>query len=156
MSKIDDLFPNIGVIPSAIIVAVVGATLQLSGQWILMLLAGFIGALFTRRYLHSFAAGFVGIALAWSSIFIFLIVTAQALEIADFFIGLLGLSGLGFVVILISILIGALLGGFGGIVGRAVLELVDEIITGKNNGTEVEVVQEQEKHSNLKSLRSTL
>jgi hypothetical protein len=142
MSKIDDLFPNIGVLPSAIIVAVVGATLQLSGQWILMLLAGFIGALFTRKYLHSFAAGFIGIALAWSGIFVFLIVTAQALEIAEFFIGLLGLSGLGFIVILISVLIGALLGGFGGMLGRAVLELVDEIITDDVKGTQVEAAQE--------------
>ncbi len=141
MSRIDDLFPNIGIIPSAIIVAVVGAALQLSGQWILMLLAGFVGALFTRKYLHSFAAGFIGIALAWSGIFVFLIVAAQALEIADFFIGLLGFSGLGFIVILISVLIGALLGGFGGILGRAVLELVDEIITSEGNGTKIEAVQ---------------
>jgi len=142
MSKIDDLFPNIGVIPSAIIVAVVGATLQLSGQWILMLLAGFIGALFTRSYLHSFAAGFVGVALAWMGIFVFLIATAQALEIADFFIGLLGLTGLGFIVIVISILIGALLGGFGGILGRSVLELVNEIIAGEESDTEIDTVQE--------------
>jgi hypothetical protein len=48
------------------------------------------------------------------------------MAVAEFFIGLLGLSGMGWLVIVISILLGALLGGFGGLFGRSLVEIIDE------------------------------
>lgn len=127
MRKIDDIFPDVGTIPAMIIVVVIGIVLQLSGQWMLMLVAGGFAGLFTRRHRYSFIAGFVGVAIAWTGIFLYLIVTAQALAIADFFISLLGISG-GVLVIVISVILGALLGGFGGLLGRSLIELIDELV----------------------------
>ena len=128
MNKIDEIFPELGVIPAMIITVAIGAALQLSGAWITMIMAGVLGSLFVRRHRIAFLVGFVGVFVAWLVLFIYLILTAQALVIADFFLGLLGLSGLGWLVIIISCLIGGLLGGFGGLLGRSVVELVDELI----------------------------
>lgn len=134
MRKIDDIFPDVGTIPAMIIVVVIGIVLQLSGQWMLMLVAGGFAGLFTRRHRYSFIAGLVGVAIAWTGIFLYLILTAQALAIADFFISLLGISG-GALVIVISVILGGLLGGFGGLLGRSLIELIDEVVpTGGSGG----------------------
>lgn len=104
---------------------VLAVVLQFSGAWAAMLIAGVFGGFFTRRYLRAFLAGFLGVGIAWSIMFLYLVATTPALAIAGFFIGLLGLSeNLGVAVILIAIMVGALLGGFGAILGRTVCELV--------------------------------
>ncbi|MBD3406276.1 MAG: hypothetical protein GF411_09220 [Candidatus Lokiarchaeota archaeon] len=128
MNKIDTLLPEIDLVPAIIIVGVLGLVFQLFGTWVLMLVVGFIGALLVRNSKNAFLAGFIGVALAWSILFAYLIATAQALQVADLFIGLLGLSGLGGVVIAISIIIGALLGGFGGLFGRSLVETLDSLL----------------------------
>ncbi len=94
----------------------------------MMLIAGALGALFVRRIKIAFFVGFLGVGLAWSLLFVYLFITAQAMTVANFFISLLGIDGLGALVIAISILIGALLGGFGGMLGRALVEFVDEFL----------------------------
>jgi hypothetical protein len=128
MKKVDEIFPELGFFPALTITIAIGAALQLSGAWITMLLAGILGSLFVRRHRIAFLVGFLGVFLAWLVLYIYLIATAQALVIADFFIGLLGLSGLGWLVIVIGCLIGGLLGGFGALLGRSVIELVDELM----------------------------
>ena len=127
MRKIDDIFPNLGFVPALIIVVVLAIVLQLSGAWITMLIAGVFGGLFTRKASRAFLAGFLGVGLAWGILFLYLSMTAQAMAIAELFIGLLGLHGMGWLVIVISTLFGALLGGFGALLSRSLVELVDEI-----------------------------
>ena len=126
MVRIDDTFPDVGFVPTIVIVAVLGIILQLTGAWFTMLVAGAIGALFTRTYLKSFLAGFIGVSIAWIVLYVYLILTAQASEIAEFFIGLLGLTGMGWLVFVIATLLGGLLGGFGGGFGRSLIEVLDE------------------------------
>ncbi len=116
----------VSIIPTVIIVTIVGFALQLSGVWITMILAGMFGALFTRSHLKSFIAGFFGVAAAWGILYLYLSITAQAVEVAEFFIGLLGLTGMGWLVFVISMLFGGLLGGFGGGLGRSFYELIDQ------------------------------
>ena len=128
MKKIDNIFPDIGLIPALVITIVIAAVLQLGGSWIAMFVAGALGSLFVRRHRLAFLVGFIGVFLGWLFLFSYLILTAQALPIADFFVGLLGLTGMGWLVILISCIIGGLLGGFGALLGRSVLELIDEFI----------------------------
>jgi hypothetical protein len=128
MTKIDETFPEIGFLPAMIIVLVIGMALQLAGAWMTMIIAGAFGGLFTRRHRLSFLSGLLGVGLAWTFLFIYLSATAHAMEIADFFISQLGLSGMGALVILISVLIGAFLGGFGGLLGRSLIELIDEFL----------------------------
>jgi len=126
MAILKEGFKDVGVVPALIIVIVLAIALQLTGAWVTMLVAGAFGGLFTRRHLRAFLAGFLGVGVAWSIIFLYLISTTPVIAISGFFIGLLGLSGnLGVIVIVIAIIIGALLGGFGGVMGRAVLELVE-------------------------------
>jgi hypothetical protein len=131
MRRIDDIFPKLGIFPALIITIVFGAALQLSGAWMTMLMAGVLGSLFVKRHRIAFLVGFLGVFIAWLLLFVYLIVTAQALVIADFFLGLLGLSGLGWLLIVISCLIGGLLGGFGAILGRSLVELVDSLLPSK-------------------------
>ena len=134
MGKIDDTVPDLRFIPALVITIVFGIALQLAGDWKLMLIAGALGALFVRRIRRAFLVGFLGIGLAWGLIFVYLSVTAQAMAVANMFIGLLGLEGLGAVVIVISVLIGALLGGFGGMLGRSLYELIDEFLPSSSGG----------------------
>ncbi len=94
----------------------------------MMLGVGIASSLFLRNHLQSFIVGFVGVFFGWLLLFVVLIFSAQALVIADFFIGLLGLSGLGPLVIIISCLIGGVLGGFGGVLGRSLVEMIDEFL----------------------------
>ena len=132
MKKIDEIMPNLGFLPALIITIVFGIVFQLTGDWKMMLIAGALGALFVRRIRKAFLVGLLGVGIAWSLLFAYLVLTAQAMDVANFFIALLGLEGLGAVVIIISVLIGALLGGFGGILGRALYELIDEIISSRS------------------------
>jgi hypothetical protein len=134
MGKIDDTIPDVGILPALVITIVFGLALQLAGDWKLMLIAGALGALFIRRIRVAFLVGFLGIGIAWSILFVYLSLTAQAMAVADIFIGLLGLSGLGALVIVISVLIGALLGGFGGMLGRALYEFIDEFLPSDSGG----------------------
>ena len=136
MVRIDDTFPDVGFIPTIVIVTVIGIILQLTGAWFTMLIAGAIGALFTRSYLKSFLAGFVGVSIAWTTLYVYLILTAQASVIAEFFIGLLSLTGMGWLVFVIGILLGGLLGGFGGGFCRSLIEVIDGFSSHEN----VEVV----------------
>jgi len=128
MRKLDTIFPNLRIFPAFVITLVFAIALQLSGAWITMLITGVLGSLFVRRHRTAFGVGFFGVLIGWLFLFIYLILTAQALLIADFFIGLLGLGGLGWLVIAISCIIGGLLGGSGGLLGRSVVELVDELL----------------------------
>ncbi len=141
--RIDDTFPSLPLLPTIIVIAVLALALQLSGVWLTMIIAGVFAGLFTRTHLKAFISGFFGVALAWTIIFIYRILTAQAMEIATFFIGLLGLS-IGWLVIVISVLLGAFLGGFGGIFGRSLIELIDEFNTEKQERIMTEARPEEE------------
>ncbi len=134
MGKIDDTMPDIGFLPALVLTIVFGIIFQFTGDWKMMLFAGAFGALFVRKIRKAFFVGFLGVGLAWSLLFVYLLMTAQAIVVANFFISLLGLDGLGALVIAISVLIGALLGGFGGMLGRALIELVDEFLPSESGG----------------------
>jgi hypothetical protein len=137
MGKIDDTVPELAFLPALVITIIFGVALQLAGDWKLMLIAGALGALFVRRIRRAFLVGFLGIGLAWGIFFVYLSMTAQAMSVANIFIGLLGLEGLGIVVIVISVLIGALLGGFGGMLGRALYEFIDEFLPSESGDTQI-------------------
>lgn len=128
MKKIDEIFPDIGIIPALIITIVFAAALQLGGSWIAMFVAGALGSLFVKRHRKAFIVGFLGVFFGWLILFSYLILTSQALTIADFFLSQLGISGLGWLVIVISCIIGGLLGGFGALLGRSIVELIDGLI----------------------------
>ena len=127
MTKIDDIFPEIGLIQAIIITTIITIVLQLGMSWLAMLVAGALGSMFVRRHRLAFLLGFIGVAAGWLILYVYLIMTAQALLIADFFISLLGFTGLGWLVIAIGCILGGLLGGFGGLFGRSLIEFIDEL-----------------------------
>ncbi|MHA2301896.1 MAG: hypothetical protein ACXACD_13205 [Candidatus Thorarchaeota archaeon] len=129
MKKIEDIVPELGFLPALIIVIVLGIVFEMTGVWMTMLIVGALGALFVRGYKKSFLLGFLGVGIAWGILFAYLALTAQAMAVANIFIGLLGLEELGVLVIVISVLFGTLLGGFGGVLGRAVFDLIDEFLS---------------------------
>ena len=143
MRKLDDIFPHFNFPTLVLVLTMIALALQLSGAWVIMIIAGALGALLTRRHRTAFFGGFISVAIAWTAIFVYLSLTAQAMAIAEFFIGLLGLSGLGWLVIVISVLLGALLGGFGGLLGRSVVELVDELMPSETSSEAAPVEEEQ-------------
>ena len=104
----------------------IALVLQMTGLWILMIPAGAIGSLTVKKMRHAFLTGFLGVALAWSVIFLVLNAFAQAYIVGEFFATLIGLPGFGRWIVSISILIGGLLGASGAIVGRAVVEIAEE------------------------------
>jgi hypothetical protein len=116
-----------GVYQGFMLTTLLALALQLTGQWVLMILAGAIGSLTVKRMRHAFLTGFLGVAGAWSIIFLLLNTFAQAYIIGEFFATLIGLPGFGRWIVSLSILIGGLLGASGAIVGRAVLELAEEL-----------------------------
>jgi hypothetical protein len=91
-----------------------------------MIVAGAIGGFTVKRMRHAFLTGFLGVALAWSIIFLFLNMFAQAYIVGELFATLIGVPGFGRFIVSLSILIGGLLGASGAIVGRAVIELAEE------------------------------
>jgi hypothetical protein len=115
-------------LPNLAIVTILGLTLQLTGVWVTMLIAGVFGGFFTKRNSKAFLVGFLGIGIAWSIIFIYLVIATPAITIAGFFINMLGLNeSFSIILIVISVLIGAIFGGLSSILGRAVHELVQAL-----------------------------
>ena len=129
MRKIDEIVPEMGFLQALIVVIVLGIVFEITGVWMTMLFVGVFGALFVRGYKKSFLLGFLGVGIAWGILFAYLTLTSQAMAVANFFIALLGLEGLGALVIIISVLVGALLGAFGGVLGRSVFDLIDEFMS---------------------------
>jgi hypothetical protein len=101
--------------------------LQLVGHWSLMIMAGIAGGVTVKKFRNAFIAGFLGVGTAWAIIFLILNTFAQAYAIGEFFAVLIGLPGFGRAIVSISILIGGLLGASGAIVGRAIMELLQDV-----------------------------
>ena len=133
MKKIDEIVPELGFLPALILVIILGLVFEITGVWMTMFFVGAFGALFVKGYKKSFLLGLLGVGIAWGLLFAYLTLIAQAMPVANFFIALLGLEGLGALVIIISVLFGALLGAFGGVLGRAIFDLIDEFASPDEN-----------------------
>lgn len=116
-----------GVYHGYILTFLLALPLQLLGHWALMILAGLVGGVTVKKYRNAVIAGFLGVGTAWAIIFLFLNTFAQAYAIGEFFAALIGLPGFGRAIVSISILIGGLLGASGAIVGRAIIELLQDV-----------------------------
>jgi len=134
-AKYENVFVKTGIVNGYLVCTLLALVLQTTGFWILMIPAGTVGGLFTKRLSHAFIAGFLGVAVAWSILFFIKNTFAQAYVVAEFFAILIGMPGAGRWIVSLSILLGGLLGGSGGLVGRAMLELAEEF-TSQNRATE--------------------
>lgn len=113
-----------------IFIIVLGFLFELAGWWYLMLLAGGLGGfLMKKNGLLSFVLGFLGIALVWSCFFIYFMIIGPLFELT-ILIGTLMGSFLSFLetmpnlLIVITIIIGALLGGLGAMNGTFMAQII--------------------------------
>jgi len=100
-----------------------------------MIFAGAFGCIYVKRHIHAFIAGFLGVSLAWSILFVFLVQFSQAYVVAELFATLIGAAGLGRFIVSLSILIGGFLGGSGALVGYSLIDLVKEYRSSKSSTT---------------------
>lgn len=145
-AQYENVFVKTGIVHGYLFCTLLALVLQVTGFWILMIPAGIVGGLFTKRLAHAFIAGFLGVAVAWSILFFIQNTFAQAYVVAEFFASLIGMSGAGRWIVSLSILLGGLLGGSGGLVGRAMVELVEEF-TSKNRATETATEVANHRHT---------
>lgn len=82
-----------------------GLILQVSFQWLAMIIAGALGGLFVKRHLHAFFAGAWGVMIAWSILFVIHVEYFQAYEIGEFFASLIGFPEFGRFIVSLSILL---------------------------------------------------
>ena len=125
MSKVNaikNFFYSERVIIGFLVALGLAVTLELTGVYLLMILAGGIAGFFVKKGWLSFFIGFISVALAWG---IYFIVFAFMGPLSEFFslIGsIIGISGT--ILMIMSIIVGGLLGGVGALIGAYVTQLI--------------------------------
>ncbi len=107
--------------------------LNLTTIWQLCIIPPVIGSLLfiKERARLAWWSGFLGVGLAWLTIVLYYIATQPAMVVADLLIWIIiGEPGLGWVAIVLTVGIGACLGGFGGVIGFAVQGVLSKASAG--------------------------
>ncbi len=96
-----------------------------SGIWQLAFIPGiFAGYFHHKRARDSFFMGFVCVLFAWGIFILYYISNEGAYELMDMiFAFIIGSEGFGFLAIILSLLVGGLLGGLGAVVGYSLYEI---------------------------------
>ncbi|NPD89543.1 MAG: hypothetical protein HGN29_12560 [Asgard group archaeon] len=101
--------------------------------WQLSILASFIGGLFYKKMNKGALIGSVGVALAWA---IYIVIEISSTNVSTLFdqVGgiIIGLTGFGWIFILVLILLGAIFGSLGGSFGSGI-RILFEIKQGKTS-----------------------
>ena len=108
----------------------VAGALQMLGMfwtytWILMVIAGFLGGFLVKKAGKGFLAGFLGVIVAWALFLGIFQIIGPMYEFANVLAGLFGLTGMGFIVLILAlVVIGGLIGGLGGLNGHFIAALL--------------------------------
>ena len=107
-------------------ITILGFLFQLAGWWSLMLLAGGIGGFIMKKSgLLSFLIGFLAIGLVWSCFFIYFMIIGPIFELTALITSILGfLESFPVGLILITLIIGGLLGGLGSLNGSYISTII--------------------------------
>jgi len=113
---------------AGIITCLTAILLTLTGVWQLIVVAGLLGGLFTKRAKKGVQIGFLGVFSAWLILFILYSVSLRTVYFFDYW--LLEIMGLpvnfSFLFMVIASLIGGCFGGLGGLNGVYINHLVLE------------------------------
>ncbi len=116
MSRIE--YPRIDWRISFLTVYAVALLLLLTRTWQLAFLAGFVGGMLSPRGRRAFAIGSLGVAIAWLASLIYVFVSYPAEPLAALFVSILGLNGtLWWILPMLTLFLGVLVGGVGGLAG---------------------------------------
>jgi hypothetical protein len=110
-------------------VSFVAIGLNLTTVWQLCIISPAIGSLLfiKERARLAWWSGFLGVGLAWFTIVVIYIAAQPAMVVADFLMWIIaGSPGLGWIAIVLTVGIGACLGGFGGVIGFAVQRVISK------------------------------
>lgn len=92
--------------------------LESMGWWQTMIVAGIASSFFVNRPLAAFTAGLLGVAIAWLALLIFAGLQSQILPLMKITGQIFMLpAALSFLLLLITLLLGGLLGGLGSLTG---------------------------------------
>ena len=89
-----------------------------------MFVSAFISGLFATRIRLGALYGSLTIFLTYLILLVFIFLTSPALDILNIFIGIVGLSGMGWLVAIIILILGLLIGATGGYLGGTVSQFV--------------------------------
>ncbi|MHA1788748.1 MAG: hypothetical protein ACTSWR_04315 [Candidatus Helarchaeota archaeon] len=91
-------------------------------HFLTMLVAGFVAGIFIKKGWTSFLIGFIGVMAAWGVYFLIFTFIGPLDRLLSFIGQLIGINGI--VLILISLIIGGLLGGMGALIGGYSMQLI--------------------------------
>lgn len=92
--------------------------LLLTGTWQLAYLAGFLAGMLSPRARRAMLLGGLGVAVAWAAYLVYVFVAGQGLQLADLAGNILGAgSGSWWLLTLMTLILGVLLGVVGGLTG---------------------------------------
>ena len=100
-------------------ITILGFLFQLAGWWYLMLLAGGVGGFIMKKSgWLSFLIGFLAIGLVWLGFFLYLMIIGPIFELTVLITSIIGfLESIPAALILVTLIIGGLLGGLGSLNG---------------------------------------
>jgi hypothetical protein len=126
-------------------IAILGFLFELAGWWFLMLLAGGFGGFLMKKPGHkSFLIGFLSVALVWFGFFIVLMILGPVFELMALITTILGfLEGFPAALMIMTIIIGGLLGGLGAWNGTYIASL---IYTTKKESIELDLQKQKNLH----------
>jgi len=112
-----------------LITFLIALSLQLIGliweySWILMVIAGFIGGFLLKTAGKGFLTGFLGISACWLFYLVIFMFMGPIYEFANILASIFGLTDMGFIIIILSVLIGGLIGGLGGLNGTYIANII--------------------------------
>ena len=111
-------FPAVSARVAFLVAFVLALLLLLTRTWQLAFLAGFVGGMLARPR-RGFVIGTLGVGLAWAGYLVYLFAFTPAQALASLFLDILGAgAGAWWLLPLLTVVLGLLVGGVGGLVGQ--------------------------------------
>ncbi|MHA1700150.1 MAG: hypothetical protein ACTSWN_15010 [Promethearchaeota archaeon] len=109
--------------------------LTFTGLWQLIIIPPIIGGMFIKKKTRlAWWSGFTGTCLAWLTILFSFMATQPILDVADLLMGvIIGSSGYAAIAIALTLSIGGVIGGIGGIMGFSIKSLIQNKKSQKEN-----------------------
>ncbi len=111
-------FPNLSVRVVFLSAFLLAELLLLTGTWQLAYLAGFLAGMLSPRIRRGILLGAAGVMVAWAAYLVYVFVAGAGLQLASLVGSILGVGpGAWWLLTVLTLLLGAILGAVGGITG---------------------------------------
>ncbi len=111
-------FPDFGVRIVFLSAFLLAELLLLTGTWQLAYLAGFLAGMLSSRVLRGVVLGAAGVVVAWAAYLVYVFVAGAGFQLANLVGAILGVGpGSWWLLTVMTLLLGAILGAAGGVTG---------------------------------------